>query len=96
MRVERVPSIPSPGCCWGAAPGPLAPRRSEGKAGGGRRWPRSPASAAAQTKNRELVIRGKGVGDILRICFTSTVFSCSDRAGKALIGGGSDLQNQLQ
>lgn len=61
-----------------------------------RRWPIYPESAAAQKTKRELIIQGKEVGVILRICFTSTLFSCSDLAGKALIGGGSDLQNQLQ
>lgn len=61
-----------------------------------RRWPRSPESAAAGKTKRELIIQEKGVGVILGICFTSTPFFCSDLARKALIGGGSDLQNQLQ
>lgn len=46
---------------------------------------RARLSRALHTK-RELIMQGKGAGVIGGICFTSSQFSCSDLAGKALMG----------
>lgn len=85
--LPRTPPQGSPGRLC-----PSSPRARRRLSGAGP----DPRVGRGTANKTGLVIDGRGVGVILGICFTSSLFPCSDLAGKASIGGGSDLQSQLQ